>query len=239
MKEIIKPIKDFDDYYVSNYGKVYSLKTGTLKEIAQWFDGKKNYKMVALTRNDRVRCKLLVHRLVAITFIDNPNNLPEVDHLDKNKTNNFVTNLCWCTRKDNLNHSYSTKSPSRNTNLCELYFDDVLLGKFESISKACRYAKKHYNASETSLSKYLSWGNLTIKSQTHKRIIKRHKNTQNKNPIRLYKNGYFVKEFKKYSEVANYIEKELGITVKPKTIAYYCNKNNNFYGYSLIKRKSQ
>lgn len=45
-----------------------------------------------------------VHRLVAETFIPNPDNLPEINHKDENKENNCVDNLEWCTRKYNMNY---------------------------------------------------------------------------------------------------------------------------------------
>jgi hypothetical protein len=61
--------------------------------------------MVILSKNHKQRC-CLIHRLVAETFIPNPNNLLEVNHKDGNKQNNDVTNLEWCTRLENIRHIY-------------------------------------------------------------------------------------------------------------------------------------
>lgn len=47
-----------------------------------------------------------IHRLVATYFISNPNNLPQVNHIDGNKENNKATNLEWCTQTENMQHSY-------------------------------------------------------------------------------------------------------------------------------------
>ena len=52
-----------------------------------------------------------IHRLVAQAFIPNPNNFPEVNHKDKNKANNHIDNLEWCTHRENIEHSYGTKYP--------------------------------------------------------------------------------------------------------------------------------
>lgn len=58
----------------------------------------------------------LVHRLVAINFIDNPNNLNIVNHKDENKKNNCVTNLEWVTQNDNCNYGTAIKRRVENTN---------------------------------------------------------------------------------------------------------------------------
>ena len=114
MKEILKEIKEYKNYYISNLGNVYSTKSGKLIKLTPYIDSKGNYLMIRLIRNDGIRKSLLIHRLVAEHFIPNPLKLPEVNHKDKNTKNPKVDNLEWCTRKENLYDSYSTMSPVKN-----------------------------------------------------------------------------------------------------------------------------
>lgn len=102
-KEIIKEIKDFPGYYVSDKGKVYSAKWGDLKPLSPGDTGK-GYQMVQLCKDAKTHNKY-VHRLVAEAFIPNTKNLPQVNHLDENKHNNSVENLEWSSPEDNLRYS--------------------------------------------------------------------------------------------------------------------------------------
>lgn len=75
------------------------------------------YHRVGLIDNKGVRKKFLVHRLVAITYIPNPENKPEVNHKDGNKLNNHVENLEWVSRRENMSHAFKT---GLNSNLGSL-----------------------------------------------------------------------------------------------------------------------
>lgn len=118
MKEIWKDIAGYEGYYqVSNLGRVKSLdrliaytnSNGVTRQhpveekiIAQKTD-RKGYPRVSL-KKDKERKSCLVHRLVAQAFIENPDNLPFVNHKDENRGNSNATNLEWCTQKYNLNY---------------------------------------------------------------------------------------------------------------------------------------
>lgn len=101
MEEIYKDVKGFEGFYqVSNLGNVFSIKKNKILKPTILDNG---YLQVDLYKNTEHK-KNNIHRLVAIAFIPNPYNLPQVNHKDEDKTNNNVWNLEWCTCKENINH---------------------------------------------------------------------------------------------------------------------------------------
>jgi hypothetical protein len=66
----------------------------------------KGYCHVTLAKNGTSKNMIKVHRIIAKTFIENPENKPCVNHIDGNPSNNDITNLEWCTHKENMNHAY-------------------------------------------------------------------------------------------------------------------------------------
>lgn len=115
MEEIWKDIKGYEGLYqVSNFGNVKSLDRYIINKNGdkQYFPGKylnqgisDNYLKVILSKNNKQRT-FRVHILVARTFIPNPENKPEVNHMDGDKSNNRVDNLEWNTRSENELHAY-------------------------------------------------------------------------------------------------------------------------------------
>lgn len=101
MIEEWKDIKGYEGLYqVSNLGRVKSLKRGSIRFGTLTHE---NYLRLKLYKDGTYKNKN-VHRLVAETFIPNPENKPTVNHIDEDKTNNMVSNLEWATIKENLNH---------------------------------------------------------------------------------------------------------------------------------------
>ena len=101
MNENWKTINGYENYQISNKGNVKNIITN---QILKQCNNGRGYKHVMLYNSDHKGKTLVVHRLVANAFIPNPQNLPEVNHIDENKTNNSVDNLEWITCKDNINH---------------------------------------------------------------------------------------------------------------------------------------
>ena len=120
MEEIWKDIEDYEGYQVSNFGRVRSLDRYNSR--GYWIKGcilkpimdKKGYLTVGLSKNNHIK-SFKVHRLVALHFIPNIENKPEIDHINTIKTDNRVENLRWVTPKENSNNPLSimTKSESK------------------------------------------------------------------------------------------------------------------------------
>ncbi len=117
----------FNDYYITSCGRVWSYKSQCFLKPSK--DGKGYLRVYPYIDGKRLTCK--VHRLVAETYIPNPNNYDTVDHIDGNPSNNCVNNLQWMRRRDN-----SRKGRSKKV-IC------VETGQvFESITAAANYINR-------------------------------------------------------------------------------------------------
>ena len=99
--EIWKDIKGYPDYQISNLGRVWSKKRQIYLKPHKNNSG---YLSVVIPSINGKYKGELIHRLVALTFIDNPDNLPCVNHKDEDKENNSASNLEWCDRSYNINY---------------------------------------------------------------------------------------------------------------------------------------
>jgi hypothetical protein len=118
MEEIWKPIDGWEGLYeISNYGRVKSLarvvyrgdpvikqhrKERILKPYYNWC----GRQLIGLVRDGEGQKTVQISRLVANTFIDNPENLPDLNHKDGDPTNNRIDNLEWTTKSDNMKHAW-------------------------------------------------------------------------------------------------------------------------------------
>ena len=88
-------VQKYDDYYITSCGRVWSYKSNRFLTICHDRDG---YCYVCMGKKYRA---IRIHRLVAETYLPNPNNYDTVDHIDFNKDNNCVNNLQWMSRSEN------------------------------------------------------------------------------------------------------------------------------------------
>ncbi len=106
-----KYIEGYEGHYmIDTHGNVFSLKRQKTMIPCKSSNG---YMQVHLTK-DGITKSHKIHRLVAQSFIPNPNNLPQVNHIDENKSNNTAWNLEWCTQTYNLNYNDGQKRRARS-----------------------------------------------------------------------------------------------------------------------------
>ena len=124
-----------DEYYVSETGELFKkLKPQKCK------NGYMEFK-------DKWGTHHLIHRMVTELFLpktENHMNL-DVNHIDGDRSNNNINNLEWCTRSENLKHSfeYLGQTPIRNSEKCSLFYKGNFVKNFNTKRKASRYASKH------------------------------------------------------------------------------------------------
>lgn len=142
MTEIWKKIDEYPLYFASNMGQIKNIETEHI--LVGGFD-KDGYRQVTLQTGEKQVCRR-VCRLIAKTFIPNPNNLPCVNHKDENKENDCVKNLEWCTYKYNNNYGDHLTPISRAVWCVELRkkFKSMRKAEYETgvphsnISRCCR-----------------------------------------------------------------------------------------------------
>ena len=149
-EEIWKDIVGYEGLYqVSNIGNIRSLdrevpfmKTKTFKrgniKKQQAHTADIRYRQLALSKNGKVNT-FLVHRLVALAFLPKIENKDFVNHIDGNPSNNNVENLEWCTRSENLQHSYDKLARNgRRTPTLKLSLDGFIIDVYPSQTMAAK-----------------------------------------------------------------------------------------------------
>lgn len=134
-----REIEGYPDYQVSDDGKIKSFKYKS-ERIMKTRKDKDGYLLVGLSKNNNVKT-MKVHRLVAETFIPNPDNLPVVRHLNDIPNDNRLENLAWGTDKDNTNdlirngrHCWTGPRKRRIT----VFEKDGIKKEYSSLSEGCK-----------------------------------------------------------------------------------------------------
>lgn len=132
-----KPIPDYPKYEINEFGVVRNAETHYV--ISQRMN-RQGYLFVQLINNNKNNIEL-VHRLVALTFIPNPNYLPYVNHIDECSVHNSAENLEWVSPKENSNHGTRNERIIRDRCFpVNLYYENGILYKqCESIHEAGRF----------------------------------------------------------------------------------------------------
>lgn len=144
-------LKDFPHYEISTLGRIRSNKKQK-PIILKKYTRKSGYEAVILRYNGKAYYRY-VHRLIAQTFLPNPENYPQVNHINEVKNDNRVDNIEWCTAKQNLNYgtrneriSKTSKGKTKNEVHYILQYtkDNVLINVFESSADAERKTGIHH-----------------------------------------------------------------------------------------------
>ena len=148
--EIWCSVKNYENLYeVSDKGRVKSFKFDKERILKPVRDSG-GYLVVNLYKNSEKKM-YYVHRLVSQAFIPNPNNLPEVNHKDENKTNNSVQNLEWCTDKYNTN--YGTRNQRVSEKLSKPVLQYEKSGAFVREWKSMNDVQRNLNYCQCSISR--------------------------------------------------------------------------------------
>jgi hypothetical protein len=105
-----KVLSGYPNYIITNDGRVYNSKRNKYLVPAK---NEAGYMFINLS-DGKKRDNFTIHRLVATLYLDNPNNLPDVNHIDFDKTNNKVDNLEWISKSDNMKHNFITPTKEKN-----------------------------------------------------------------------------------------------------------------------------
>ena len=153
---MIKETK-YSKYYVSDTGKVYSNKTGKMKELKQE-QHKSGYLYVNVYIQGK-RKHVRVHRLIAETFLNNPNNYPVINHKNGIKNDNNINNLEWCdmsyNTKDAYNQGFAKNDKSFNDSQSLSCIAIRLKDNKKFIVGSCREASKKLNISVSTITRQI------------------------------------------------------------------------------------
>ena len=139
-------IKGYENYTISETGDVWNTKFNKFLKSSISNNG---YLYVGLHKNGKQK-NLLIHRLLGLQFIPNPENKPEIDHIDRNPSNNSLTNLRWATRSEQCENKYAIGEISHKLICYKLNNKGKYKYKYYQIVKK-GYFKKYLNVEKFTL----------------------------------------------------------------------------------------
>lgn len=151
-------IRIFDNYYATEDGRIYSGKRNKYLATRR---SNRGYLLVNLSI-DGERRTFSVHTLIAKAYIPNPNNLPQVNHIDGNKENNSVDNLEWCTASENCVHALSEelRIPAKGKSTSNGRFEDediIMIRELYSSKQKTQYElAKMYGVTRSAIQQILN-----------------------------------------------------------------------------------
>lgn len=217
IKEEWKPVVGFESLYaVSNLGRVKSLnyRNQGFEKIMRLSTSPDGYYYLTLYKNNKGYTKR-PNRLVAEAFIPNPNGYEEVNHIDTNRKNNIVTNLEWCTHAYNIEHSK----------------------KLGNYNRPDWVGEGNPNYGNRKLSQIYA-NNKDLAKEKQSRPAEQNGRAT---PVKLYKDGEFVKEFSYIALCLQYL-KDIGVANQNSSIETIrgrvndsIRRNGHYKGYTLLK----
>ena len=161
MHNILYPIKEYPKYYINEIGQVYSSHIN--KNMRQQLQSN-GYLSLFLVK-DKKNHKAYTHRLLAEIFIPNPNNYPCIDHINRNKLDNRLSNLRWVTHHMNCQNR---KMTSRNINRTKYIYKCGKKWVYDRCFKGERYVKRHEDIRQTCFEFYI---HQRLLSKTHAHLL--------------------------------------------------------------------
>lgn len=206
MNKIWKRIENFNDYYISNFGDIIkdnyksrNSKNSKMKAIKPCIKDNGYLQVNLYQKQNKKSYKKYIHRLVAETFIQNPNNYPIINHKNGVKDDNRVDNLEWCNYSHNIEHAYNN-----NLRVRKYGENNKLSRHFVELDNEYNFIREFWGSKEEN--KKLGYTRDTIEKCSRGNILETH------NKVYLFYDEYFEDNIPKtrllhYEKHKRYLEK--------------------------------